>query len=214
MKQIFFNKALIVVLVLCFFSKFNFAQSYSTTPSSVFSFDIGFTSSNLINPRAAVKPGILFSGGFSYSVMLNKHLNIGLDLLYTGKAFKSESPVIKYRCYFVDVPLYAQLKFGEKFRIDLGAQYSIATNSQVVVLDPNNNNGVDVQNTGNIRGSDYGFLLGAEMDLGKQITLAARYTISGSAFFGGSDFNFGVFMLSFKYSPIKTYKEFFHKTAE
>jgi hypothetical protein len=210
--QIYFSrKILITVLMFSLFQASVSAQTYSNKVSSVLSFTAGLTSSNLINDSIAFRSGILFSGGLSYSLMLTDKLNIALEVLYTGKAFKNDSPIIKYRYYFVDIPLFAQLKLGESIRFNLGLQYSIPTNSNVITIDPGNANGVNVQRTNAIKPADYGFLGGVELDVGKRFALGARYTISASAFFQKNETNFGVFQLSFIYSPIKTYQVFFGK---
>lgn len=193
------------------FSTALFAQTYSNKPSSIFSFTAGMTSTKLLQDGHGYRAGILFDGGVSYSVSLGDHFNIAADLLYTGKAFKSDDPVIKYRNYFVDIPLYLQWKLSDNVRINAGGQYSIGINSQVVVLSSNSTSGVDVQHVAPIKSSDYGFLLGGEFDITKSFGIGARYTISGSTFFERKAVDFGVFMFCLKYSPIKTYKVFFPK---
>jgi hypothetical protein len=62
-----------------------------------------------------------------------------------------------------------------------------------------------------LKRGDYGFLLGGEIDLNKKITIGARYTVSGSAFFDKNAVSFGVFQFSVKYSVIKSYKVLFGK---
>jgi hypothetical protein len=210
----FTKKALILILVLSFFGIAGRAQTYTNKESSIFSFTAGFTSSNLIKDSVSYKPGIMLTGGLAYSLMLNKWFNVELELLYTGKAFKTESPIIKYRHFFVDIPLFAQVNLSESIRLNLGGQYSIATNSLYVASDPGTSSGVKKYKMDPIKDSDYGFLFGAEIDLNKSIALGARYTLSGSAFFEENGVNFGVFQLSVKYSPIKTYRVFFGKKGE
>jgi len=140
MLKINLHKALIIVLVLYFFSSSVLSQTvYSSEPSSTFFFTVGLTSSHLINDTNSYKPGILFSGGFIYSVSLNDRSNIALECLYTGKGFKQESPIIKYRYYYIDAPLYLQLKWGENIRFNMGVQYSTFVNSQMVFLDGSKN---------------------------------------------------------------------------
>ncbi|MGQ0827196.1 MAG: outer membrane beta-barrel protein [Bacteroidota bacterium] len=205
-------KALIAVLVLSFFSGSVVSQIvYSSKPSSTFFFTIGLTSSHLINDTNSYKSGILFNGGFIYSVNVTDKINIALECLYTGKGLKQDSPIIKYRYYYIDVPLYLQLKLSESFRFNIGMQYSTFSNSQIVLLDPSKKNGVNVEKHTAIKNTDYGFLLGTEIDITKNFAIAARYTISGSTFFEKAQVNFGVFQLSFNYTAFRTYKQFFHK---
>lgn len=201
-----------VFLFVFFYCNFNsISQTYSNKESSVFYFTVGMTSSNLINNSVKYKSGIMFNGGFAYNIMLNERLNAGIELLYTGKAFKNESPIIKYRYFFVDIPLIVQVSLSENIRLNAGGQFSIATNAQYITLDTNSSSGVNSYKTSALKSTDYGFLAGAEIDLSKNIALGARYTISGSTFFERNSVNFGVFQLSIKYSPIKTYTVFFRK---
>lgn len=207
----YFKKALIVLLVPSVLSGKLFSQTYSNNPSSILSFTIGLTSSTLFHDTLNLKSGILYNGGVNYSVMLNDRFNASIEVLYTGKAVKQESPIVKFHYFFVDIPLFLQTKFGENIRLNTGIQYSIASGSTVTTIDPGNANGVNVNKTKNIKPTDYGFLLGAEIDINKSLSLGARYTLSGSTIFEKDQIGFGVFQLSIKYSPIKTYKVFFHK---
>ena len=87
------NKALIHVLVLCFFTGKMSAQTYSSNPSSTFAFTIGLTNTNLVNDTLGLESGVLYNGGFIYSLMLNNKLNIAVEALYTGKGLKKDSPI-------------------------------------------------------------------------------------------------------------------------
>jgi hypothetical protein len=207
----FFYKTLIILFVFSFFKSSIVAQTYSNKESSIFSFTVGMTSSNLIKDSVSYKAGIWFNGGVAYSVMLNKHINAEVELLYAGKSFKTESPIVKYRHYFVDIPLFAQINLSENIRVNIGGQYSIATHSKYVISDTVSGTGVKSYKMDILKSNDYGFLAGVEFDLNSQIALGARYTISGSTFFEKNAINFGVFQFSVKYSPIKTYKVFFGK---
>ncbi|MCW3102221.1 MAG: hypothetical protein JWO09_661 [Bacteroidetes bacterium] len=209
--QIPFKTALIGLFLLLPGRATLSAQTYSNKESSILSFTAGVTSSNLLNDSIHFKPGILFHGGLAYALMLNEKLNAGIELQYTGKAFKNESPIIKYRYYFVDIPLYLQLKLGGSIRVNAGVQYSIATNSQMVTIDPSKASGVNAININALKQTDYGFLGGLEFDISKEIAVSARYSISASTFFQKNEPNFGVFQLSLKYSPIRTYQVFFHR---
>ena len=212
MFKIKFNKALILLLVLYFFSTAVFSQTvYSNKPSSTFYFTVGLTSSNLIKDSLNYKSGILFNGGFIYSVTVSDKINIAGELLYTGKGFKQDSPIIKYRYFYVDIPVYLQLKFSSSIRAIIGAQYSIFANSQVVNFDGSKANGINVTKFNNIKNQDYGFLVGAEINITENLSMAARYTLSTSTFFEKDKINFGVFQLSFNYVAFRTYQQFFHK---
>jgi hypothetical protein len=211
MQTYFSKKTLTVLSVLFALTGSLTAQTYSNKESSILSFTVGMTSSNLVSSPVKYRSGILFNGGLVYSLTINDRFNAGIEALYTGKAFKNDSPIIKYRYYFLDVPLYLQLKLGESVRFNLGGQYSIGTSGQQILIDPSKDNGVRSEKIDVLRSSDYGFLGGMEVDLSKQISIGARYTISGSTFFEKDNFNLGVFQLSFKYSPIRTYRVFFHK---
>jgi len=203
-----------ILLVLSFFQPSISAQTYSNKASSVFSFKVGLTSSNLFHDSVSYKSAIMLNAGFAYSLRINDRVNAGIELLYTGKAFKTDSPIIKYRNFFVDVPLFAQINLSESIRLEAGGQYSIATTAHYVRSDTTTTSGVKKIKTDPVRSFDYGFLLGVEFDLNKNIALGARYTISGPLLFDKNDPGFGVFQFSIKYSPIRTYKVFFGKKEE
>jgi opacity protein-like surface antigen len=210
--QLYSSKtALIGLFVLSFFPAALFSQTYSNKESSILSFTAGVTSSNLVNDSIHYKPGIMFHGGLAYSLMLNDRLNAAVELQYAGKAFRNESPIVKYRYFFADIPLYLQIKLGENIRFNAGVQYSIATNSQMITIDPTKTNGVNSVKVNAAKPTDFGFLGGMEFDVSKSFAIGARYTISASTFFQKNEVNFGVFQVSLKYSPIKTYQVFFHK---
>jgi hypothetical protein len=210
----FSRTTIITLLMLVSFISATTAQTYSNKESSIFSFTAGLTSSNLIKDSVHYKSAIMLTGGVTYSVMLNKLLNMEIELLYTGKAFKTDSPIIKYRYFFVDIPLFAQINLSENIRVNVGGQYSIPASSYYVMSDTTTSNGVKSYKTSALKAYDYGFLLGTEFDLNKNFSIGARYTISGSTFFEKNAINFGVFQFSVKYSPIKTYKVFFKKKEE
>lgn len=203
------KKVVVIVGLLIICMNVN-AQTYSNKPSSILSFSAGLTSSNYYVDSLSFKTGILFYGGFSYSIVLNERLNVALDLAYTGKGFKTTSPIVKYRCYFVELPIYAQIKLGENIRINAGAQVSYATNSNRISIDQTKTNGVRSDQIDNPVDFDYAILAGAEFDISKDIGIGARYSYSPLALPDGSG-GFGCFQLHVKYSPIKTYKVFFGK---
>ncbi len=209
MNKIKFYKALIAVLMLYFFSIRVFAQVvYSNKPSSTFSFTLGLTSTNLVNDTTDLKSGILFSGGFIYTFNLSEKINIGMECLYTGKGLRQDSPILKYRYYYIDIPLYFQLKLSESIRLNAGMQYSNFTNSNIQYMD---STGVKVKSYNSIKNTDFGVLFGAEINITNDLSIAARYTLSASTFFEKNKVNFGVFQFSLNYVAFRTYKQIFHK---
>lgn len=209
--QIDFRRTQIAVFVFFILSSGVSSQTYSNKESSILSFSVGLTNSNLINSPTHYKSGTLCNAGLVYNLMLTERFNAGIELLYTGKAFKNDSPIIKYRYFYADIPLYLQVNLSNSIRINAGAQYSIATNSLMATIDPSNANGVHQGKIAAIKPVDYGFLAGIEIDVSKQLALGARYTLSGSTFFEKDAVNFGVFQFSIKYSPVRTYRVFFGK---
>lgn len=210
-----FFKTSITTVILCLFLFKGTAQViYSNKESSTFSFTVGMTNSNLINDSIKYRTGTLFNGGFIYTIVLSDKLNVGLEALYTGKAFKNESPIIKYRYFYVDVPLYLQYKLSESVRFNLGAQYSTFTNSKIIILDGASSGGVKIQPYTNIKPADVGVLFGAEVDLTQNLSLAARYTLSTSTFFQKNSINFAVFQVSFNYAVYRTHKQFLNRHKE
>jgi opacity protein-like surface antigen len=179
---------------------------YSNKESSRFSFTAGMTSTKLLHDTVSYRPGIGFGGGFRYSIVLNNKLNVGLEAMYTGKSFKTESSTIKYRFFYIDLPLYLQYKLGESIRFNFGGQVSTYTNSKVVVLDGTNKNGVNVQNSTGIKAIDYSVLAGAEFDLTDDIAFGFRYNLSTSTFLAHDKPNFSVFEVSLNYVVYRSYR--------
>lgn len=209
----YFNKRLITLFFFIIIRALLYAQEkvqYSNKPFSKFSFTVGLTTSDLIKDSINYAPGILFNGGFIYSLTLSDKLNANIELLYSGKAIKIDEPIIKFRYYYVDIPLYAQIKLSENIKGNVGGQFSKFTNSTVTILDGTSTNGVNALKHKNIKDMDYVFLLGAEFDLNDNLTLEVRYSLSASTFFEKNKANFSVFQVSFNYTAIKTYRQFFH----
>ena len=207
-------KVIVATVLLCLFSFTTFSQVYSNKESSTFSFTLGMTSSNLIKDTVAHKPGILCNAGFIETVVLSDRFNIGLEVLYTGKAFKDDARTVKYRYFYLDVPLYLQYKASESIRFNLGAQFSQFVNSKIVVIDGAAATGINVKPYNNIKPADYSFLAGAEIDLNDNIVLAARYTISTSTFFEKKGTNFGVFQCSLNFAIYRSHKQLFNRNKE
>ena len=208
-----FLKTGLSILLICFYSSHSFSQDiYSSKESSRFSFTAGMTSTTLLKDTFGYKPGILCNGGFMYSLAISEKFNVVGNLLYTGKSLKNDSPIIKYRYFYIDLPIYLQYQLSDNIRLNLGGQYSWFTNSKAIVIDGSNSTGVNVEKSGSLKESDYGFLAGAEIDLNHAISLAARYTLSGSTFFEMNKINFGVFQFSFNYLIYSSHKKIFSRT--
>ncbi|MDQ3047014.1 MAG: PorT family protein [Bacteroidota bacterium] len=203
-------RAFLTFLLVSFFASAR-SQVYSENESATFSFTAGLTSSNLYNDSVSYKSGILFNGGLVYSLTLSPRINIAAEALLTGKAFKTDSPIVKYRFYYADIPLYAQLKFNEDVRLNLGGQFSKYLSSNSSKSDTAQTNGVTSVKFKNIKDIDLGFLAGIEVDINKNLTMAARYTISSDSFFNKDKVSFGVFQFSFRYCAWRSYKQFFAK---
>jgi hypothetical protein len=208
------GKRSILLPVLFLFITSASAQVYSNKESSRFSFTAGMTSSKLLHDTVNYKAGISFGGGFMYSVVLSDQLNIGLEALYLGKAFKTDSPIIKYRYFYIDVPLYLQYKLGENIRFNAGGQVSVFTNSKIILIDGSNTAGVNVQNYKSIKWTDYSVLGGMEFDLTEDVSMGLRYTVSTSTFFQKDQPNFGVFEVSLNYAVYRSHRQFGKKGKE
>jgi hypothetical protein len=206
-------KALMIALVLSFLSRLN-AQTYSNKPSFLWGLTAGMTSSNLVNNNSDFKAGILFNGGGHFALMLNDRWNLALEALYGGRAFRNETPVIRYSFYYADFPLFIQLKASESIRFNAGFQYSKFINSKFSRIDGSSKNGMHSYTYENIRDQDYSVLAGAEIDLNKNLSVGARYTLSASAFTGNKIPNFGVFAISFRYVAYRSYRQLFHTKEE
>lgn len=211
--MILFNKkALTLLLVLCFFSLSSKAQTvYSNKEFSRFGLYVGMTSSNLYKDTINYTSGILAGGGFSYSLWLNDRINVALDLTYSGRAIKRDSPITKYRFGYITVPLYAQYKFSESLRLNLGFDYSQYLNSQVATIDGSKKNGMNVQPFRSNMDNDYGVLAGMELDIKKDFTIGARYSYSLKSIVDNNSSYFGVFQFSIGYVMYRSHKQIFGK---
>lgn len=208
----FVKKALTLLLVLCFFSTFFHAQTvYSNKEYSRLGLYVGMTSSNLYGDTTKYTSGILATGGFSYSIYLNDKINVALDLVYSGRAVKRDSPITKYRFGYVTIPVYVQYKFSESLRLNLGLDYSHYLNSQIVTIDGSKKSGINVQSFHSNMDSDYGMLLGMELDIKKDFTIGARYSYSLKSFTDKNSSYFGVFQLSIGYVMYRSHKQIFGK---
>jgi len=207
-------KALILILVLCFFSFNSKSQIvYSNKETASFAFTVGLTNSNYYNDTISFKSGTLLNGGFAYSLTLSEKTKLGIDLLLTGKAFRKENPIVKFRYGFVDIPVFLQYHLTEDFKFNLGAQYSKNVFSQFVFLDGSKKNGVNVQSFSSAVDNDFGLLAGLEFNFLKDFNLGFRYTISTRAFAAHTPY-FGVFQFAIKYYTWRSNKKYFAKPKE
>lgn len=209
------NKALITLLVLCCFSNFIFSQDvYSNKESSTFSFTLGLTSSNLYHDTIRYSTGILFNGGFVYTLTFSDKINFGLEALLTGKAIKKDNPIIKYRFGYIDIPLYLQYKFNPTVRANIGLVFSKNFYSRLAYLDGSKTSGVHLKSFQSPIDNDCGILLGIELNLAKDVFIAARYSLSATSMLNSNKPYFGVFQLSFNYVAFRSYKQIFHKKTD
>jgi len=212
MIKIYNFKALTFLLVLFVSITSLSAQTvYSNKEYSRFGFTVGLTSSNLFNDTVGYTSGILFNGGFFYNIYLNDKFNVGLELLYSGKSMKKESPIIKYRFYYVDIPLFVQYKFSENIRAEIGLQYSKYINSKFLYLDGSKKSGMHVQSLSSNIDNEYSMLLGAEFDILKDFKIGARYSYSLKPFIGKTLPYFGVFQFTLGYVVHRSNKQIFGK---
>lgn len=206
------NKALLLFMVLCFFSGSVFSQDvYSNKESATFSFTVGLTSSDLYRDTINYSQGIMFNGGVIYTLTFSDKINGGIELVYEGKAVKKDKPIIKYRFGYIDIPLYLQYKFSDGIRANFGIQYSNYLNANYFFIDPGKANGMHKETLSTNINNDFGIILGAEFNINKNFEIGARYTMSARTFMDKSDPYFGVFQLSFKYVVFRSYKKYFHK---
>ena len=202
------NKALIAITVICLFVNDAFSQTfYSNKESSTFSFTIGLTSTGLFNDTISYQQGILFNGGFVYTHTITDKTNIGVELLYSGKAVKSSSPIIKYRFGYIDIPVYFQYKFSENILANIGLQYSKYMSSKYYYLDGSHAGGVHPEALATKMGDDIALLGGIELGLSKNLFIAGRYTISTKPFLDKTSPYFGVFQLTFRYVVFRGFQQ-------
>ncbi len=180
---------------------------YSNKASSTFAFSLGMTSTGLYRDTVSYQQGILFNGGFVYIHSLTEKSNIGVELLYSGKAFKRSSPIIKYRFGYIDLPVYYQYKFSDNIMADIGGQYSKYISSKYYYLDGSRAGGVHPEALSTNLSDDIGILVGVELGLAKNLFISARYTFSTKPFLDKTSAYLGVFQFSFKYVIFRNYKQ-------
>ncbi len=211
------NRILKIILsfFICLVSALSFSQTvYSNKEQSTFSFTFGITSTGCYRDTIAYSQGILFNGGFVYILSLSDKSNIGMEGLFSGKAFKSSSPFIKYRFGYADVPIYYQYKFSTNIRADIGAQYSKYITSQYYYLDGSKSTGVHKEALATKIGDDYGVLAGVEFGIAKNLFITARYTVSANSFINKSTPYLAVFQCSFRWVVFRGYKQMFNKKPQ
>lgn len=205
-------KALTFLLVLFLYANFSKSQTvYSNKEYARLGVFVGMTSSNLYRDTINYSSGIFVSGGLNYSMWLNDKLNLGVDLMYSGRSVKKESPIIKYRFGYLSVPVYLQYKFSENFRLNLGFEYSKFLNSQYSFIDGSKTSGMHIQSFSSNLDNDYGAFGGIEIDVKKDFTFATRYTYSLKSVTDTKSPYFGVFQFSFGYVINRSHKQVFGK---
>ncbi len=209
------NKLLLVLIGLYLFTENSFSQTYySNKESSSFGFTVGLTSSDIYRDTIKYESGIFFNAGFVYTLAVTGKANIGIEILYSGKAVKRSKPIVKYRFGFVDIPFYYQLKLSDNFKLNAGIQYSKFILSQYDTLDGGNSAGVHTEHLKTKMDDDVGLLAGLEFGVSKNLFVSARYTLSSKSFLEKNSAYFGVFQLSFKYVVFRGYKQLFNKKQE
>jgi len=204
-----FYKALITLLMLCFFSNITTAQTvYSNHESSTFAFTVGLTTTGLYRDTIKYQQGIFFNGGFVYALAFSDKSNLGIELLLTGKAIKTSSPLIKYHFIYIDLPIYYQYKFSHNIRSDIGIQYSQFYAATYDTLDGSKGRGVNTVKLNTNMKNDLGVLGGIELGIQKNLFINARYILSTNAFLNSPTPYFGMFQFSFKYVVFRGYKQF------
>lgn len=210
------SKSFLTVNLLLLITRLSFSQTvYSSKEQSTFSFNIGMTSTGVYRDTISYFQGILFNGGVNYLLAFSDKSNIGIECLYSGKAFKRSSPIIKYRFTYVDIPVYYQYKFSENIRADIGVQYSKYLTSQYYYLDGSKSTGVHKEPLATKFGDDFGVLIGTELGLTKNFFMGLRYSLSANSFLDNKSAYMGLFQFSFKLVVYRGYREMFsRKKAE
>ena len=200
------------LLLLC--SSYNLQSQavYSSKEQSRIGFIVGMTASQLYRDTMKYEAGIFFNAGLNYALSFSDKSNISIDLNLSGITVKRSNPIIKYRFFYIELPIYYQYKFSDNFRLNLGLQYSQPAFTESDSLDGAKGIvAVTRKSFSTKMGSDLGVLAGIEFDITPNLTMATRYTISAKSFGTTSDPYFGVFNVSFKIVLYHGYREIIHK---
>ena len=209
------NKALIVVLGLCFFTSYLFSQTvYSNKESSSFGFTAGLTSSDIYKDTINYEQGISLNGGFAFTFAVSDKSNIGVELLLTGKTVKRSNPIIKYRFSYIDIPVYFQRKLSENIKLDLGVQYSTLVKAKYYILEGSHAGGVLDQPLATKMTNDIGVLAGVELGILKNLFVAGRYTYFVNSIIQPESPCWGVFQFSLKCVVFRGHKQLFNKKGK
>jgi len=217
MKKLFNIKynSLLSFLSLIIISANSISQTvYSSKEQSTFTFNVGLTTTGEYRDTISYTQGVLFSGGATYLFAVSDKSNIGIEASYIGKAFKRSNPIIKYRYFYVEIPLFYQYKFSENIRGNIGIQYSKYLNSYYYYLDGSQNTGVHKLPLNTKLGDDYGLLLGLDIGILKNFYLGARYSISTSSFLENNTPYMGTFQFTLRAVVFRGYKQLFNKHLE
>lgn len=205
-------KALISLLVLCFFSKISSSQTvYSTKEYCSFGFVGSMTSSDIYKDTINYESGIGIGAGGCFTLTLSDKSNVGIEVVDIVKTIKRSHPIQKYYFNFVDIPLYYQYKLSEKVKFNIGLQYSVFAASKFDTLSQESTSGVKFAPLKTNVTNDIGILGGVEFGFLNNWFISGRYTMSLTPFTNKNTPYFGVFQLSLKCVVFKGHKQIFHK---
>jgi hypothetical protein len=200
-------RTILLAFAFLVFTLPSLAQTYySSDPASAILFCGGITSSNVLNDTASSNNVVSLMGGLKYRIILSEKFNLNLGAVYTGKGYKREKPIQKFRYYYLDIPLYLQYHLVQDVRIDLGAQYSVFSMGNITVIDDSKSSGVNHQRISALRPNDYGLRAGINIKMHDNFDLAAQYYLSLSALQkAASPGDFSVFNVHLQYYMVKFY---------
>jgi outer membrane protein with beta-barrel domain len=182
-------KRIVPALVLLFFSASIFAQdnAVDNSPQVRIGLKGGLNIATIIktnDDNFSSNPLLGFNGGAVLQLPLGRFIAIQPEFLFSQKGYKSTGTSLgtdyDYRKYlnFLDIPILLRINASKYFGIVIGPQYSYLLGTHTVFKSGDATYQQDVQNdNSNVRKNIFGGVIGADINLNRNLFIYGRYTI-------------------------------------
>ena len=150
------------------------------------------------NYDTGAMPGLSF--GFTYNHPVTENISIGTEALYSQKGYAAttQSGRFSQRSQFLDIPIYAKLRTGNRFNIFAGPQISY-----LLSLNNRYNDGFDESKRGFYQYDGvktfFAAVIGAGIDINDHVNLNARYAID----LKGTNANGNIYVPAYKHQALQ-----------
>jgi hypothetical protein len=180
-------RKIIPALLLLFACSALFAQGGDNGPSVRIGIKGGLSIATIIktgDDSYSSKPLPGFNGGVVLQLPLGRFIAIQPEVLFSQKGFRATGSALgtdyDYRRYlnFLDVPILLRINASRAFGIVVGPQYSYLLGTHTKFKTGDNTYVQDVNNDNdNIRKNIFGGVVGADINLDRNVFIYGRYTI-------------------------------------